>query len=202
MISAFSQIALQILPIPLGVLLMLMMKEVRLPEAKVKIRCAEEIGCADSVAHGDISDARQLAYNLPISCAENYGAGELGSIRAACALGGSGLELWRGYVGKAQDMHGAVFRRIAYDLLLTNGSWNGCARVKPMEERAFAELGLIDAERLDALGAYLRKQGRGKIESFAADKRALIARLLSFESEPGGLLMAYMMGYCLDVKVV
>ena len=201
MSGTLAQFVLQVVPIPVGMLLMMVLKETKLTEAKVKVRCAEEIGCADDATKCGCSDARPIANGLPISCTDIRGAGKLGSIRAEYAFEGSGLALWRGYIGEAPDMHDAVFRRIAYDLLLTNGSCNDWTRTKPIREKAFAELGLIDSKKLNALGAYLRRHSRRKIEVFAQDRHALIARMLSFRSESGGLLMAYLIGYGLDVRV-
>lgn len=200
MSNVFIQFALQIVPIPIGVIFMLALKEVKFPESKIKMVCDNRSNCAEDTSKISVPDACMTEKLDETRCADIRDSGEIGKIRITYGLERNAM-LWRGYLGKAESMRRAAFRRVAFDLLIANGFWSSKASSELIEDLAFSKLGLIDEGKLDELVALIRKHRTPKIEIFASDRNRVLARLLSFYSESGGLLTAYLIGGKLDVKV-
>ena len=203
MTNIVADYLIQFIPVILGILFFVLVKTVSLTEDKVVIRSS---GIAEqrrsNQAHED-PNLRSSSFDFPLNTSEigNSKIGNEISFAWNVARQSSDFQLWRGYLGKCENMRDGVFERKAYDMLIMGGILQADSSNKAIRKSAWEKLGFIDINDLKkvALGSKFKKNE--KLTVFTPDSRELLQCLLRFSSA-SGFLLPYLAGYTLDFEGV
>ena len=183
---------IDLLPVFLGVGVMLLLRSINVNKKKVVIRtkntitedtCERKDSTSDDTEKIPKNVRGKLLLDLPIK------ADEVGIGLPACAL-------WQGYLWNFGDMRSRIFKRVAYDALITRGFRP--RGIDKIDRDSFKELGLVDLAELRGLASRLGFLRKERLSIFGTDSKELLRCLFSLRSE-SSLLLSFMIDYNLDV---
>jgi len=195
------QLFVQMSPILAGAIFMLVVKEVRLPEARIQIRFSDESALQKRSEEKETGfREHNSATGLPVSCSEAYVNKELGEAHATYFYASlqDRVVLWRGYLGSLEDMHAGVFKRVVYDELILNGLLEHRFGTDEIYGVAFDKLGIMDIDKVRELDSYLKNHKKGRLSIFTPDCQIMLKHLLSFDNGCG-FLLPYLIDYNMEI---